>query len=225
MEGVMTKVPALQKTIQLGIILGCFMLPLNAFSATLNSSVKDSSGKPVKDAVVYANPLNFTPASSERLQNVIMDEIGTEFVPYVLPVQTGTPVHFPNKDNISHNVYSISPAKKFELPLYKGTPAPPVVFDKPGPVVLGCSIHDLMIAYIYVVETPYFAKTGEDGSAEIANLPAGQYEVLVWHPLLMGPPESIGKHIDLSKQDKASVDFVINMMQAWRPPRNQIYRY
>lgn len=221
----MTTVPSLQKTIQIGIILGCFMLPINAFSAMLSSSVKDSSGKPVKDAVVYANPLDFTPASSGRPQDVAMDEIGTEFVPYVLPVRTGTPVHFPNKDNISHNVYSISPTKKFELPLYKGTTAPPVVFDKPGPVVLGCTIHDLMIAYIYVVETPYFAKTGEDGSAEIENLPPGQYEVLVWHPLLMGPPESIGKHLNLSQKEKVNVDFVIMMMQAWRPPRNQIFKY
>jgi len=76
------------------------------------------------------------------------------------------------------------------LPLYAGTPAKPIVFDKPGVVVLGCNIHDWMIAYIYVSESPYFAKTGPDGSAQLKALPPRQYTVRVWHPRLQGPEDA-----------------------------------
>lgn len=116
-----------------------------------------------------------------------MDQINQEFVPGVLLVLIGSSVDFPNKDNIRHQVYSFSPARQFELPLYAGTPVKPIVFDKPGVVVLGCNIHDWMIAYIYVSESPYFAKTGPDGRAQLRELPPRQYTVRVWHPRLQGP--------------------------------------
>ncbi len=80
-----------------------------------------------------------------------------------------------------HHVYSFSPAKNFEIKLYVGTPAEPVIFDKPGVVVLGCNIHDHMVAWINVVDTPWFAKTAQ-GSAQIAAVPPGDYELQVWHP-------------------------------------------
>jgi len=73
-------------------------------------------------------------------------------------VQAGTPILFPNHDKVRHHVYSFSPAKTFELKLYSGVPGTPVLFDKPGLVVLGCNIHDQMVAYVQVVNTPYFAK-------------------------------------------------------------------
>ncbi len=76
-------------------------------------------------------------------------------------------VQFPNKDNIRHHVYSFSAARKFELPLYSGTPAQPVLFDKVGVVKLGCNIHDWMIGYIYVTETPYFGKSNAEGRVDM----------------------------------------------------------
>jgi hypothetical protein len=108
-------------------------------------------------------------------------------------------VRFPNHDNIRHQVYSFSPAKRFELPLYAGVPAEAVVFDKPGVVILGCNIHDWMIGYVYVSESPYFAKTGKDGSALIAELPLRAYTVRVWHPQLDGTEEATRKNVDASR--------------------------
>ena len=84
----------------------------------------------------------------------VVDQIDKEFVPYVKPVRTGSFVQFPNKDHIRHHVYSFSAPSKFELPLYMGTPAQPVLFDKPGVVKLGCNIHDWMIGYVYVTDSP-----------------------------------------------------------------------
>jgi hypothetical protein len=79
-------------------------------------------------------------------------------------------------------VYSFSPAKSFELGLYKGTVHPPLVFDEPGVVVLGCNIHDGMLGYVLVVSTPHFALTDERGIAVVAGLPAGEYSVETWTP-------------------------------------------
>jgi hypothetical protein len=78
-------------------------------------------------------------------------------------------------------VYSFSPAKVFELKLYAGTPVAPVLFDKPGEVVLGCNIHDHMIAYVYVVDTPWFGKTARDGLIRLEGVSAGEYDLHIVH--------------------------------------------
>ena len=194
-----------------------------AFGMTLNAIVRDDGGRPVKVTVVYVTLLSGGTPTYHQNREAIMDQVDSEFVPYVLPVQAGTLVRFPNKDNIRHQVYSISPAKKFELPLYKGTPAEPMLFDKPGVVALGCNIHDWMLGYIYVVETPFFAKTGEDGKAELTDLPEGAYAVRVWHPRMKGTPEAAEKRIDVTPKGDANVEFIISFKISkkpeWRPLR------
>ena len=79
----------------------------------------------------------------------------------VIPVHST--VQFPNSDAISHQVYSFSSARQFQLPLYRGKPYPPVQFDQPGVVTLGCNIHDNMLAYIVVTAAPFFGRTDADG--------------------------------------------------------------
>ncbi len=74
---------------------------------------------------------------------------------------------------MSHHVYSFSEAKTFELALYKGNAHPPLVFDRPGVVVLGCNIHDSMLGYILVVDTPHFASTDAAGALSLDE-PAGR---------------------------------------------------
>jgi hypothetical protein len=98
-------------------------------------------------------------------------------------------VQFPNSDPISHQVYSFSGARKFQLPLYRGKPYPPVEFDQPGVVTLGCNIHDNMLAYIFVTAAPYFGRTDANGAWNAAELPEGTYRLRVWHPLLNEPGE------------------------------------
>lgn len=139
-----------------------------------------------------------------------MDQIDKEFVPLVVPVQVGAAVSFPNKDNIRHHVYSFSPAKRFELKLYSGVPAKPVVFDRPGPVTLGCNIHDWMVGYIYVVDTPWFGKTSADGVASF-ELPAGDYVVKVWHPWMKAEPAA--QHASVTGAQAVPVQFGLDVVQ------------
>jgi plastocyanin len=144
----------------------------------LNVEVLDAAGVPIENAVVYATPdINI----SLPIAPAMIEQRGKQFNPLVSVVQTGTDVTFPNFDSVRHHVYSFSPAKTFELKLYSGVPANPVKFDKAGTVVLGCNIHDNMLAFIHIVDTPYFAKTNKLGKALLKDLPNGSYNLKAWH--------------------------------------------
>ena len=145
---------------------------------------KDPSGKPVADAVAYAVALDGAPQVQPPSEPVAIVQKDQEFQTYVTPIVVGTRGVFPNKDTVQHHVFSVSPAKKFEIPLYIGESSASILFDRPGPVTLGCNIHDWMVAYVFVLSTPYYAKTGADGVADIAGLPQGRYRLEVWHPRL-----------------------------------------
>src|SRR5689334_22600994 len=162
----------------------------HAQTAEIAAKVTDDQGRPVEDAVVVAVPSEGGVRVPARPRDAVVDQVDQEFTPRVTAVAVGTSVRFPNHDNIRHQVYSFSPTKRFELPLYAGVPAEAVVFDKPGVVVLGCNIHDWMIGYVYVSESPYFAKTRADGTALITDLPPRAYAVRVWHPQLDASEES-----------------------------------
>ena len=169
-----------------------------AQNGALEAVVVTPDGQPVADAVVVAVPVDAAALAGARPHNEIVDQADKEFVPHVKPVFVGSTVTFPNKDNVRHHVYSFSPAKRFELPLYSGVPAQPVVFDKPGVVVLGCNIHDWMVGYIYVSESPWFAKTNADGRATLV-LPPRAYVVRVWHPQLIADEASTRKPVDVAQ--------------------------
>lgn len=150
----------------------------HATAASLRVLVQDPSGQPQPDAAVYAVPEQ--PIAPAVGMKATIDQVGRRFVPRVSVIQTGTSVTFPNSDNIRHSVYSFSPAKTFVLKIYSGVPASPVVFDKPGIVVMGCNIHDSMVAWVLVVNTPFFARTDSSGEAVLMNLPPGAYTLRAW---------------------------------------------
>ncbi|HZI84815.1 MAG TPA: methylamine utilization protein [Casimicrobiaceae bacterium] len=182
-----------------------------AQTAEIRAKVTDDQGRPVEDVVVVAVPVDGAARAPARPRETTVDQVDQEFTPKVTVVLVGTPVSFPNHDNIRHQVYSFSPAKRFELPLYAGVPAAPVVFDKPGVVILGCNIHDWMIGYIYVSESPYFAKTGKDGTALIAELPPRAYDVRVWHPQLDSTEESTRKVVDATRAGPVAVAWTVKL--------------
>lgn len=152
-------------------------------AATLEVLAYQADGRPVTDAVVTVQGPVGAP---EGVLKADMDQRGQRFAPHVLAVHTGTQVRFPNSDNIRHQVYSFSAAKRFELRLYEGTPADPLLFDKPGVVVLGCNIHDWMLGYIYVTDDPRFGVSDAQGRVRLEQLPAGDYHLTLWHPQLAG---------------------------------------
>lgn len=152
-----------------------------AVAGSLHGKVFDVKGAPVSNAVISLH--GSAPAPAPTAGNVaVMDQRGRQFAPHVLVVRRDTAVKFPNGDDIRHQVYSFSDAKRFTLPLYHGAPAAPVVFDKAGEVALGCNIHDRMLGFIYVVDTPWFGLTDAAGALAIDNVPAGNYRAQLWYP-------------------------------------------
>jgi plastocyanin len=159
-------------------------------TSSLLVEVRDTHGAAIPDAVVYA--VSEARSTAPPARRAVIDQKNRMFVPHVLAIQTGTAVTFPNSDNVRHQVYSFSSAKRFQLPLYAGTPSAPVIFDKPGVVAIGCNIHDQMSAYLVVVDTPYFA-VAANGRAELSGLPEGSYDVRVWYEGMRKepPPQSV----------------------------------
>jgi plastocyanin len=206
------------RPIQLLLVLACMVTHRPVLAGELRAQILAADGKPLPDAVVVAFPADAS-TQSARHGTEVEDQVDKEFVPYVQVIRVGSTVKFPNKDNIRHHVYSFSPAKKFELPLYSGTPAAPVLFDKVGVVKLGCNIHDWMIGYLYVTDAPYFGKTAEQGRIELKDMRAGIYQVRVWHPRLDGEEESTTQTIEVKDSAPATAQWVLKLKREFRPRR------
>ncbi|MDZ7784535.1 MAG: hypothetical protein U5K56_16885 [Halioglobus sp.] len=130
-------------------------------------------------------------------------------------IAPGAAVQFPNSDDTRHHVYSFSPGNTFELKLYRAGDAPPVVFENPGVVTLGCNIHDNMKAYIVVSDNPAIALSNADGIADLAWLPAGEAVTLeVWHPQLQ---ETVS--LALSGDETADGSAILTLPLVWSDPQ------
>jgi plastocyanin len=154
-----------------------------AWSRDLAVLVTTPDGKPLPDAVVMVRPLAGVPRAPIKFSWAYeVAQRDLKFSPYVLIVPVGAEVSFPNFDGVKHTVYSYSAAKTFRLKLYGRDMTRVVRLDKPGVVPLGCDIHDTMLAYIRVVDTPYAAKTLATGAAVLRDLPPGPATLTLWHP-------------------------------------------
>ena len=126
-----------------------------------------------------------------------MSQKNLAFVTPLLPVRVGTKVEFPNLDDTFHNIFSFSPAKRFDLGRYTAAerPIPSQVFDKPGLITLRCDIHEHMRGLIVVLDTPHFVKTDTEGNFKLGGLPLGKYKLKAWldskttleHPVELKP--------------------------------------
>jgi plastocyanin len=198
----------------LSALVAAMLQPAGA--ADLNLSVVDASGHGIEGVVFIAQP-QFELPNKHPIRTAIMDQQNMQFVPNIVVIQTGTGVEFPNSDQIEHQVYSFSAAKTFKLSLYAGHKYPPVVFDRAGLVVVGCNIHDHMVGYIYVTDSPYFGRSNESGQLSLHELPAGSYQLTAWHPR-MQEPGGASPQLSLVVTDTAPAAAVFHLTQPLRPP-------
>jgi plastocyanin len=189
----------------------------DAAGGEVRGTVVDQRGRPVPDAVLLVSAAGALVLGAPKLE--VVDQIGQEFVPYVKPIVVGSSVSFPNRDNVRHHVYSFSPAKRFELPLYIGTPAQPVLFDQPGGVTLGCNIHDWMVGHIYVSDTPFVGQTAAAGTAVLGGLASGRYGVRVWHPRMQESEASTRRSITLEPDGTVHLEWRLTIRRDLRAPR------
>lgn len=127
------------------------------------------------------------------------------FVPSLLAVETGTRIEFPNLDDTYHNIFSFSPAKRFDLGRYRSDerPVPFQIFDQPGLVTLRCDIHEHMRGLILVVDTPFFTVTEPDGRFVLKNVPAGKHTLKVW----LNSRTTLERVVEVGARGVTNVDF------------------
>jgi plastocyanin len=196
------------------------------FSITLFSSIAfaqnrlvltltDEQRAPVADAVVMLQPAaGVNLASRLAARDVVVKQIEREFLPRVTLVGLGSKATFPNNDTVQHSVYSFSKAKPFEIPIYSGNSPAAITFDRPGVVTLGCNIHDWMVGYIVVADTPVAELTRADGLASIGELAPGNYTLRIWHPL-----QKMGEHTQIITINETTQQLAITL--ALNPPRTR----
>jgi plastocyanin len=120
-----------------------------------------------------------------------MDQRNEQFVPRVLAITVGTTVDFPNSDKTFHNVFSLSPVRRFNLGRFPPGRTGSVRFDRPGIVPVFCDIHSHMSAYVLVFSHPFFALSDDAGRYEITGVPAGSYTLKVWSELGTAPARRV----------------------------------
>jgi plastocyanin len=185
----------------------------SAAGTSLAVNVTGSDGKPLAGAVVLLHgPPGSRPPPPATL---VIDQVGQTFTPKLSVIPVGSSVTFPNSDKVSHQVYSFSPAKRFQLPLYRGTPYAPTVFDHAGIVTLGCNIHDDMIAYVVVTDANWSGRTAQDGSWNVSDLPNGAFRVEIWHPRMREATAVIERKLELEAAHSGVLN--VQLTRALRP--------
>jgi len=198
-----------------------------AMATNFTAEVVDQDGHPVVNAVVALVPdaKGAMPAASSRLvADKTIDQRNETFLPLVTVVPKGGHITFANNDETTHQVYSFSPAKQFEITLARGEKSQPLAFDIAGIAALGCNIHDHMIAYAFVAESPWTALTGADGRATITDVPTGNYQAQVWHPKF--PPGREPPHLNAALTgDTARLTITVRLLSSAPTSRSHAGSY
>jgi plastocyanin len=189
----------------------------SVLAAGIQITLLGADNRPVADAVATATLVGSATKPTRERRPAVMDQMNKAFVPQVLVIGAGTSVEFPNNDSVSHQVYSFSPAKKFQLSLYKGELHSPVQFDTAGLVVLGCNIHDSMVGYIYVADTPYFGKTDATGTVRMESLPRGAYRIVLWSPSIADDAGLLRRDVEVQETGMSEVSFRLKKSLRPRP--------
>jgi plastocyanin len=191
------------------------VLMFSSWGADLRITVLLPDGRPQPGMVVTAHPTT-GPIRPAPPVEAVMDQVNRTFEPDLLVIPVHSEVTFPNSDTVSHQIYSFSPAKRFQLPLYRGKPYPPTRFDQVGLVTLGCNIHDEMLAYVFVTDAPFFGRTAADGTWS-AEVPNGRYRVSIWHPRTREEDKDLRSEVTITNADETLTLHLVRPLKAAPP--------
>jgi plastocyanin len=201
----------------IGILAFALAFAATAPAAELRVQVNDDHGHPVADAVVTVLSQNVAQARPPERRSTpstkIIDQKDETFIPYIEIFRPGDKVLFRNSDQTRHHVYSFSPVKSFEFVLVPGESSKPLVLDQTGVVAVGCNIHDMMITYLYISDAPWIARSGADGRVNLRDVPAGAWNVRVWHPRLRpGKPDLAQSATIVTAAETRTLTFALSLL-------------
>ncbi|XOV79733.1 MAG: hypothetical protein ACFHVJ_01965 [Aestuariibacter sp.] len=186
----------------------------------LEIQVLDKSGQPVENVAIALIPVSTGAkqiASQLPLRDVVLSQKDRQFSPYLITIQNGASVSFLNEDAIRHQVYARSEIATFDMNLKSGEHSSGVRLTSSGEMAVGCNIHDWMQAYVFVVDTPYYSATNENGKAQISLPDNESYELKAWHPRFQSSDLDISKNINTP-----ATTTVITLQQELLPDANAI---
>ena len=147
------------------------------------------AGGELGDVVVYLEEVDEGKAWPE--QDYVLDQQECAFEPYLQVVPKGVEMTIKNSDPVLHNVhpFEIVGDKRRTLfnlaqPQQDQTNTKKIKTRKGKAVELACDAHSWMAGWLYVLEHPYYAVVGADGTFEIGDIPPGDYKLMAWHPVL-----------------------------------------
>ena len=193
--------------------LACMVLMSPSWGGVLTVTVLSADGHPLRGIVVTAYPDTGVSHPAPPVE-AVMDQVNRAFDPDLLVIPVHSAVTFPNSDTVNHQIYSFSPAKRFQLPLYRGKPYPPTLFDQAGLVTLGCNIHDEMVAYVVVTDAPFFGRTAANGSWSM-EVPNGRYRISIWHPRIRDEDKESHDEITVADAEGA---LTLRLRKPMKPP-------
>jgi len=208
-------------------VIAFILLSINlTFAGTIKGTVTVKRLRSPADVIIFIEKVGENKFEPPK-ESAILDQRNMIFIPHVMPILVGTKVDFPNNDSVSHNVFSTSKAKKFNLGSYGIGETQSMVFDKTGVISLLCNVHAEMSAFILALKNPYFAVTDKEGKFSIPNdkamkaaqvsktykdLPAGKYILRTWHERL----KTVTKEVTVP--EKGEVQIELNLTRG-RPAR------
>jgi len=164
--------------------------PAASHAATISGKVVAKAKKFQKNVVVYVEKAT---AKGPAHLTAEMHQKNQTFQPFVLPVVKGTTVTFFNEDNTKHNVFSPD-GGGYDLGTWTKGQTRTHKFDKLGVYTQLCRMHPSMLAYIVVLQNPYYAVTTPSGEFTIKNVPDGSYTLKVWSERMKAAPVPVKVH-------------------------------
>jgi plastocyanin len=181
------------KPITIGLVAALSAIalsPVVALAGEIQGKVTCKGLRDNRDAVVYVETVEGKFDPPQKVPE--MDQLKMKFIPHVLPIVLGTTVNFLNSDEVLHNIFTPSKeGDRFNLGSWPKGEIKSYTFKKMGQVRLLCNVHPEMLAWIVVLQNPYFATTGPDGTYSIPDVPAGSYTLKVWHEKLKPASEEV----------------------------------
>jgi plastocyanin len=200
------------KSVGMHAFLAALLLPATATAAELDVRISDGGGKAVADAVVTIRPLGRVALPVHAARRATIDQKDLAFVPYLEVMRPGDELVFRNSDRTRHHVYSFSKVRAFEFVLAPRESSPPMLLERSGVVAVGCNIHDQMIAYLYVTDAPWFARSDASGQVRFDALPAGEYEVRAWQPRMRPGSEEPRRRVVLAAAGSQALAFPLTLL-------------
>lgn len=158
-------------------------VPASPMPGALSGTVAAPVAKHRAGAVIYVKQGPKPTAAQSAAQTAKMDQKGLVFLPRILPVAKGWTVEFSNSDPVAHSVFTLD-GEKYDLGTWPKGEVRKYTFTKPGVYRQLCKVHDDMLAFVVVLETPWFAVSDKAGAFTLRGLPPGKYTLGVWHEKL-----------------------------------------